>query len=156
MTSISAAPVRVPIPINLDRAEAALGGVDAQIGTRWYDLLFGAAGSSNYLARLIQRHGDWLNSIASVDPTHAFNAILDELVVSTTSDQTRAEVGLALRVAKSRAALLIGVADLGGVWPLSSVTGALTELADSCAEAASRWLLAQEIAKGKLLSLIHI
>ena len=47
----------------------------------------------------------------------------------------------ALRLMKQEAALLIALADIGGVWDLAKVTGALTEIADVAVQAALRRLL---------------
>ena len=78
-----------------------------------------------------------------------------EALVATIRDASGAapgmsELGTTLREAKSRAALIIALADLGGVWGLEEVTGALTGLADAACEAAAGWLLAREIAAGRL------
>lgn len=150
MQSLSTSITRTPLPVNLDRARSALDGLDAASGTAWYDLLFGVAGSSSYLARLIGKHGEWLESVADADPQNALAGILHDLQSATVPEAPRSDVAKALRVAKSRAALLIALADLSGVWPLASVTRALTDLADACAGAAARWLLSQELARGKL------
>ncbi|HLS19218.1 MAG TPA: bifunctional [glutamine synthetase] adenylyltransferase/[glutamine synthetase]-adenylyl-L-tyrosine phosphorylase, partial [Paracoccaceae bacterium] len=50
----------------------------------------------------------------------------------------------------ARAALLIALADLGGIWALEEVTGALTSLADASISAAARWLLTLELRAGRL------
>ena len=155
MTSLSGSPTRAPIPLNLDRAEAALEGLDAAPGTPWHDLVLGTAGSSNYLARLIQKHRDWLNTVAGDDPDATLTTLIRDMRSATAPDApkagvSRTDVSRALRTAKTRAALLIALSDLGGLWDLTAVTRALTTLADACTEAAARWLLAQEIARGKL------
>ena len=55
-----------------------------------------------------------------------------------------------LRRAKAEAALLIALADIGGVWPVERVTRALTEFADAALGAAVRYLLRGAVAPGKL------
>jgi len=55
----------------------------------------------------------------------------------------------ALRRGKAEAALLIALADIGGVWPVERVTRALTELADAALRAAVRYLLRGAAAQGK-------
>jgi glutamate-ammonia-ligase adenylyltransferase len=55
-----------------------------------------------------------------------------------------------LRHMKSEAALLIALCDIGGVWPVMEVTAALTELAVAAVQAALRYLLRQEAARGRL------
>ena len=59
-------------------------------------------------------------------------------------------LGKGLRCAKRRVALLAGLADLGGVWPLETVTGALTDLADKAVNLSSQRLVAEEIRRGKI------
>ena len=55
-----------------------------------------------------------------------------------------------LRRAKAEAALLIALADIGGVWPVAQVTRALTEVADMALGAAVRHLLREAARRGKL------
>ncbi|MGR3492012.1 MAG: glutamine-synthetase adenylyltransferase [Shimia sp.] len=100
------------------------------------DLLRGAAGSSPYLAGLLGAHAGWLEQ-ALEDPETAMRAMCG------------AGVG-DLRTAKARAALLIALADLGGVWTLEEVTTALTRFADAATETALTAAQAPLIARGKL------
>lgn len=55
-----------------------------------------------------------------------------------------------LRRIKADAALLVALADIGGVWPLARVTSALTDVAETALGAAVRWLLADAVRGGKL------
>src|SRR6202166_367355 len=55
-----------------------------------------------------------------------------------------------LRRMKSEAALLIALADIGGVWPVMRVTASLTELAVASVESALRFVLRQEAERGRL------
>ena len=55
-----------------------------------------------------------------------------------------------LRRGKAEAALLIALADIGGVWPVERVTRALTDFADASTGAAVRFLLRTVAAQGKL------
>ena len=55
-----------------------------------------------------------------------------------------------LRRGKAEAALLIALADIGGVWPVERVTRALTDFADAALGAAVRYLLRGAAAQGKL------
>ena len=52
-----------------------------------------------------------------------------------------------LRRMKAEAALLIALADIGGVWPVMRATRALTELADAAVRAAVRFLLRDAAAR---------
>ena len=55
-----------------------------------------------------------------------------------------------LRRMKSEAALLIALCDIGGVWPVMQVTAALTDLAAASVQTALRFLLRQEVARGRM------
>ena len=66
------------------------------------------------------------------------------------AEQDEADMMRALRRGKAEAALLIALADIGGVWPVERVTRALTEFADAALGAAVRYLLRGAAAQGKL------
>ena len=68
--------------------------------------------------------------------------------VAATADE--AEAMRLLRRMKAEAALLIALADIGGVWPVMRATRALTDLADTAVDAAARFLLAEAARDGKL------
>ncbi|WP_018001013.1 glutamine-synthetase adenylyltransferase [Paracoccus sp. N5] len=133
---------RLPLPVDPARGQSAwqaTGILDPRLG----DLIRGAAGSSPYLAGLIGREADWLaEALAHEDVVARETAGFESL--------TADELGPALRRAKRRVALWTALADLGGVWPLEQVTGALTELADRAADLALRVHVAAERARGKL------
>ncbi|MEL7464699.1 MAG: bifunctional [glutamine synthetase] adenylyltransferase/[glutamine synthetase]-adenylyl-L-tyrosine phosphorylase [Pseudomonadota bacterium] len=90
------------------------------------DLLKGAAGSSPYLADLMRREAEWLADALAASPEETFA----DLLKSVDPEAGMREVAVVLRRLKRRAALLIALADLGGVWSLDEVTGALSDLAD--------------------------
>ncbi|SLN14375.1 Glutamate-ammonia-ligase adenylyltransferase [Roseovarius gaetbuli] len=108
------------------------------------DLIAGAGGSSPFLKSLILREGDWLRS-AFDDPEAAIERLFSEL------HEVPAEaLGDALRQGKRRVALLTGLADLAGVWPLEVVTGRLTDFADLACDLALKAAVGAEIRRGKL------
>ena len=142
---------RLPLPADPDRARALLDELDPELTKGPVgELLAGAAGSSPYLARLIGRHADELAGMLEKQPED----VMDGLIAGLRSDLPTAagagEAGRLLRRAKSRAALLIALADLAGAWTLEQVTGALTAIADTACESAADWLLAQQVSAGKL------
>ena len=51
---------------------------------------------------------------------------------------------------KAEAALLIALADIGGAWPVMRAARALTDLADTAVDAASRFALAEAARAGRL------
>ena len=117
---------RLPLPTDEARGAAAAARLPGA-SPRLADLLRGAAGSSPYLAGLIEREADWLAQALDRDPTAAWLAFAEtegfEALPPT-------DLGPALRQAKRRVALYAALADLGGVWSLDEVTGVLTDLAD--------------------------
>ncbi|MEO1000160.1 MAG: glutamine-synthetase adenylyltransferase, partial [Pseudomonadota bacterium] len=132
----------VAVPPCLDGARGAEGwaavpGADPALRP----LIEGAAGASPYLGLLMQKEGAWLAEAAGRAPEEAFDALLAEI--------GDGEPAVALRVAKRRAALLIGLCDLGGVWALGEVTGALTALADRAVEVALTDALRAEAGRGR-------
>ena len=60
-----------------------------------------------------------------------------------------------LRRMKAEAALMIALCDIGGVWPVMRVTSALTDLAVASVQAALRFLLRQEVARGRMTAANH-
>ena len=117
----------------------------ASLGARVAAVLAGAAGCSPYLAELMQRESDWLQTALQAAPE---TALATEL--ATLDALTLDQLPAGLRRAKRRVALLAGLADLGGVWQLEQVTGALTELADRAVDLSVQRLVADEIRRGKI------
>ncbi|MFB2532380.1 glutamine-synthetase adenylyltransferase [Paracoccus sp. p4-l81] len=135
---------RCPIPLDPDRAaEAVVLFPDAAPELR--DLIAGTAGCSPYLAGLMAREQDWAQAALAGAPEDALSDALSGM-----ADLGAEDLGIALRQAKRRVALLAALADLGGVWPLMQVTGALTRLADTAVDLALKRLVADEIRRGKL------
>ncbi len=133
------------LPIAHDRARAAdVAAHFTDLPERLRALIAGTAGCSPYLAGLLLRERDWL--VAALERS-------GDLVVSETrgfEDFSAGDLASALRQAKRRVALLTALADLGGVWSLEQVTGALSDLADRATDLALRVHLAEEIRRGKL------
>ncbi|WP_306154332.1 glutamine-synthetase adenylyltransferase [Roseovarius sp. MMSF_3281] len=108
------------------------------------DLIEGAAGSSPYLKSLVEKEKEWLPG-AFDDPEAGLDAVFSDL----------REIGAdalpaALRQGKRRVALMAGLADLAGVWPLEEVTGRLTDYADLATDLAMKACVGAEIKRGKL------
>lgn len=135
---------RCPIPFEADRAADVLARFPA-LPPELRDLIAGTAGCSPYLAGLMMKEADWIEPALAGDPEAALDDALSGL-----EELAPDALGSALRRAKRRVALLAGLADLGGVWPLEFVTGALTRLADTAVHHALVSLTAEEIRRGKL------
>ena len=133
-----------PIPYNKLRgaeARAMFEGLPENL----VDLIEGTAGCSPYLDLMMRREADWLRAVVGRDLDTVFGEILDD--ISGDSFQALSD---SLRTAKRRGAMLAGLADLGGLWSLEQVTGALTDLADRAVQVSLDHLVGAEIARGKL------
>ena len=140
-----------PLPFDRDRAGAVVAGLAGELQSGAIgELLLGTAGSSAYLGRLIERQGGWLAEIAGEAPEQTMRGLIGAIESGAAEATGSRALGVLLRQIKSRAALVIALADLGGVWNLDQVTGALTDLADSALQAACGWLLRAEVRKGRL------
>ncbi|WP_284163047.1 glutamine-synthetase adenylyltransferase [Frigidibacter sp. SD6-1] len=141
--SFAARLTRCPIPHEPDRG-ADIAARFAALEPSLQELLVGTAGCSPYLAGLMEREADWLEA-ALDDPESA----LARALADGATEGSEA-LGPLLRRTKRRVALLAGLADLGGVWTLEEVTGALTALADRAVTLSLRALVADEIRRGRL------
>jgi len=118
-----AGPAGGPVPRGLAAPVAGLAGA--------------AAEASPYLAGLLGREGGWLGP-ALDDPEAAVAAEL-AAIAAAPPDLLAGR----MRLGKARLALLVALADLGGVWGLEEVTGTLTRLAETCTAAALAALAAR-------------
>jgi len=134
---------RTPLPYDSARGADVVSALP-ELPPEIRELLAGTAGCSPYLAGLIGSERDWLIP-ALDDPEAAVDAALGAL-----ADVPLDALPLHLRQMKRRIALITGLADLGGVWPLEMVTGTLTRFADAAVDACVTKLVAAEVARGKL------
>lgn len=111
-------------------------------------LLAGTLGSSPYLSALILRDPARLARILSSAPEAHMQHLGAQLDADMARATTQAEAMAILRRYKTEVALLVALADLGGVWPVMTVTGALSDAADATTSAAVRFLFKAAIAKG--------
>jgi glutamate-ammonia-ligase adenylyltransferase len=135
---------QAPIPHNSERgadARAALVGAPSE----FLALIEGAAGSSTFIAGLIQKYTDWVQGLADISPEDELASLL-----SQANELDPANLGPGLRQLKQKLALLTALADLGGVWELEHVTGALTDFADLAVSRALTASVSREIQRGKL------
>jgi glutamate-ammonia-ligase adenylyltransferase len=97
-------------------------------------------GNSPYLAALALREPEAVRRLATSGPDAAFAHSLSRLGHVFPSAK-RPDVAAALRESKRAAALIVAIADIGGIWPLETVTDALSELAEATLGLAIRHLL---------------
>jgi len=112
------------------------------------DLALGIADHSPYLWGLLAEAPDRAARLLSVSPEHSLAALIQSMAAR--HDESEAELMRALRLAKREAALLVALADLGGVWNLGEVTEALSRFADCAVSSALRFLLRDYARAGRL------
>jgi glutamate-ammonia-ligase adenylyltransferase len=114
------------------------------------ELVAGLAAYSPYLWDLVQSDPARLLALLRTAPDACFRALLVDTRAALGATQDEAEAMRLLRRMKAEAALLVGLADIGGVWPIMRVTQALTELADTAVSGAVNFLLTDAVRRGKL------
>ena len=143
LNALGLSAARLPRPFDPEAAERLVARfIERGAGERAFAasaegaaLLAALGGHSTYLADLAVRESATLLRLAERGPDVAFAMALDPLGRSD-PQATRAQIASLLRQAKRQAALIAAAADLTALWPLDRVTGALSELADTCVDAA--------------------
>ena len=134
------------------RADANLASLEQLLDKpRVSALLAGVFSGSPYLTGLIERDLPRLQRILSSAPEARLEQLRGELALSLHAAPARADAMRALRVFKVEVALVIALADLAGVWPVTAVTAALTDCADAALNGAVGFLFAEAAARGKWL-----
>ena len=113
-------------------------------------LLRGIFGNSPYLSQLLARYPMLYDRFRAEGPEAPLQDVLAGLALEPLA-QDRPSLMRTLRLAKQQGALLIALADLGGVWPIEKLTMALSLLAGASIRLASRWLLHRAWLDGDLL-----
>ena len=113
-------------------------------------ILQGIAEASPYLFDLIRADAARLIRLLECEPDRHLAALIEKTCREVTAATSEADVMHLLRRMKSEAALLIALADIGGVWPVMQVTAALTDLAVASVQTTLRFVLRQEAARGRL------
>jgi glutamate-ammonia-ligase adenylyltransferase len=103
----------------------------------WLAAIFG---NSPFLTRLALRDPDVVIALMSEGPDASFAELL-AMLNREEGGELQPALMTRLRRAKRRAALIAGMADLAGFWPLESVTGALSGFAEAALRLALRHLL---------------
>ena len=109
----------------------------------------GIAGGSPYFWDLIRQDPRRFVELLASDPDEHLRLRLAQTEHRAATSADDDEVMRHLRRLKSEVSLLVGLADLGGVWDVTHVTQALTELADMAVRTAVRHLLRGAAASGK-------
>jgi [glutamine synthetase] adenylyltransferase / [glutamine synthetase]-adenylyl-L-tyrosine phosphorylase len=114
-------------------------------------ILLGIAEASPYLFDLVRADGARLIRLLECEPEPHLIQLIEETCREVSDASSEADVMQMLRRMKAEAALLIALCDIGGVWSVMRVTAALTDVAVASVQAALRYLLRQEAARGRLL-----
>lgn len=158
---ISTAPRLIDPKAARARVSDWLAGVGA--GGHELDALFAAHPIVLTLVESLAETSPYLWELVSKDPVRLLRLLQSdaEAHVSALLAATAHAVAMAgdepaamrlLRRMKAEAALLIALADIGGVWPVMRAARALTDLADVAVGAAAQFLLADAARNGKLVS----
>ena len=126
------------------RAREALGALDD------WPALEPVFAASPYLTALAKQDRERLNRVLNDPPEARLEAILAATKRLEAHAREIEAVRVGLRRLKGELHLLAALADLGGVWDLEEVTGALTRFADAATRAALAAAAAGEVFAGRL------
>jgi glutamate-ammonia-ligase adenylyltransferase len=112
------------------------------------DLLLGIADHSPYLWSLATEDAERAARLLGRPPEASLDALIAGVGALRFADES--ELMRALRRSKRESALLIALADIGGVWDVIATTEALTRFADAAVSAALRFLLRRAALDGRL------
>jgi glutamate-ammonia-ligase adenylyltransferase len=115
------------------------------------NLLGGIADAAPYLFDLVCADPARFLRLLGRDPVEEIAALFAKTREAAAAAAGSTALMSILRRMKAEAALLIALADIGGVWPVTRITAALTDIADTALAAAVRHLFADATARGKLV-----
>jgi glutamate-ammonia-ligase adenylyltransferase len=111
-------------------------------------LLAAVFGNSPFLSEALLAEPEVLRLLLADGADAAFERLIEPL--ETEIGERRARLMAILRQSRRRLALLIGLADLAGLWPLERVTEALSRFADLVVQRALELTLAEAAARGEI------
>jgi [glutamine synthetase] adenylyltransferase / [glutamine synthetase]-adenylyl-L-tyrosine phosphorylase len=114
-------------------------------------LLYSLAETSPYLWDLVSRDAQRLLRVLASDPDRHLDTLLRQTSAAAAATEELEAVMRLLRRMKAEAALLIALADIGGVWPVMRAVSALTSLADTAVRSAVRFALSEAARGGRIL-----
>jgi [glutamine synthetase] adenylyltransferase / [glutamine synthetase]-adenylyl-L-tyrosine phosphorylase len=118
-------------------------------------ILLGIAEFSPYLFDLVRTDAARLIRVLACDPESHLSSLIEKTTRDVFAAAGESDVMHLLRRMKAEAALLIALCDIGGVWPVMRVTAALTDLAVASVQAGLRFLLRQEVTRGRMNAVNH-
>jgi glutamate-ammonia-ligase adenylyltransferase len=145
-----------PRPVDSRRAAQVLGDLQRRsrglaelaplgplLGDRVGELLAAVFGASSFLTSLIERSPQRLLATLSAPPEQRFACLTRRFAAAVDAATAAGTAMQLLREFKSDVALLTALCDLGGIWPVMTVSGRLTQAADAAVAAAVRFLFRQ-------------
>ncbi|AOO81245.1 bifunctional [glutamine synthetase] adenylyltransferase/[glutamine synthetase]-adenylyl-L-tyrosine phosphorylase [Bosea vaviloviae] len=114
------------------------------------DLVAGILAHSPFLTQIMRLDPAGLVSALTTAPEARRDALLAEIAATAASGVETAELMRALRRFRQAMALLIALADIGGVWDVEAVTAALTAMADAAVRLATEHVLRQAADLGRI------
>ena len=152
-TPVGDGSARVAAEIDALRQQATADPALAEAGRILADarvtaLVAGTISGSPYLQSLMLRDPIRLQRVLTSDPARHFELSTAELAQQLALAGGLPDAMKALRRFKNEVALLIALADLGGVWPVMRVTQALSECADAALQGAIRFLFRLATSRG--------
>ncbi len=115
-------------------------------------VLGGIAEAAPYLWNASETEPARLLRLLGADPAHSLAALVQKTKVAAARAPSQLELMRILREFKLEAALLIALADIGGVWALHQITEALTRVADIAVALTVDHLLKDAVRRKKLKS----
>lgn len=161
--ALSEAMAVFPVELADERARARLSEIDEEVSVRPElsrlagiltmpgprSVLGAVLAGSPYLGGLATRDLERLQRVLSSNPHERLDSIAHRLMAAAIDPSTTMPILMReLRLAKAEVALLIAMADLGGVWPVMTVTEGLTRLADIATAASVRFLFREAMTRG--------
>ncbi|MEQ9815687.1 MAG: bifunctional [glutamine synthetase] adenylyltransferase/[glutamine synthetase]-adenylyl-L-tyrosine phosphorylase [Azospirillaceae bacterium] len=107
-------------------------------------------GGSPFLSSLVCRNPCPTLDLLADGPDAAWAALIAELTAPAPEPEGEAALMRRLRLAKQRAAVIVAVADIGGLWPVERVTAALSQLASKTLDAALSHLFERLAQRGEI------
>ena len=142
----------------IEAAQARLADLGASAERQIFDepavrsLLLSVFEGSPYLGSLLSRDPQRVLTVLSHAPEVLFEEWRATLALQSAAATSAPQLMSLLRVFKTNVALLTALADLGGVWPVMTVTNVLTRTADAALAATLHFLFAQAVARGDWLA----
>src|SRR5262249_2783433 len=112
-------------------------------------LIAGLTEGSPYLWELVRAEPERLVALLESDPDQRLEALVGEATRGIVQGLGQADALRFLRRMRSDGAPLPALAEIGGVWRVSGVAGALTALADGAASGAVHYLLSNAARRGQ-------